>query len=467
MKSYRLWFQRDRDFPTFMRFRYEEVDVPLRDVLTKGVHPFELTTDVYHRDVSMLSQRLIKEANEKRHLVPELAQLGYCPQLSEPPRYSYEETKLDHMLKSLSEYVFYVERLSYTELLDIARKALARKWDHKLAKALLQGVLQDFNSMRDFLKSKDKKIKLSGYSDLDRYPLNENLSPQDFANHEKAVIHHALPTTNFRSTSFLSAITTHDGKGLLSLVPQIKHFEIVWREYPYKRGTALLENDIKYNCTFLGNFIRLVPSLPAREGVREAAKAIAERWRIGKGRFCFFTSIESIEEMLKDESCQIFFSSTNYMQAVEPIASEGEIAEKHIPSFRIGEIVTQQLPNESLKEVLRRYGKPMTGRKEQLLEKVAAVLCERYEEMLSFLDEHFRRQKYLRIFRTTSSSLFPFMQEANCVERSVLAMYIIKHLRGNAILDASHENDTYELEDLALALLRGEVTLHGNFVAVE
>jgi len=115
---------------------------------------------------------------------------------------------------------------------------------------------------------------------------------------------------------------------------------------------------------------------------------------------------------------------------------------------------------------LRRYGKPMTGRKEQLLEKVAAVLCEHYEEMLSFLDEHFKRQKYLRIFRTTSSSLFPFMLEANVVERTVLAMYIIKHLRGNAILDATHENDTFELEDLAGALLRGEVKITGNFVAV-
>jgi len=108
----------------------------------------------------------------------------------------------------------------------------------------------------------------------------------------------------------------------------------------------------------------------------------------------------------------------------------------------------------------------MTGKKEELLKKVAAVLCERYEEMLLMLDEHFCRQKYLRIFRTNTSSLFPFMLEANVVERTVLAMYIIKHLRGNAILDGNHENDTFELEDLAGALLRGEVKITGNFVAV-
>ena len=122
-------------------------------------------------------------------------------------------------------------------------------------------------------------------------------------------------------------------------------------------------NDIRYDCTLAGSLIRLVPTLPAPDGVREIAEAIAARWKIGEGRFCFFTSIENIEEMLQDERCHIFFSSTNYMMAVEPSASEGEIAEKHIRSFRIGEMITHQLPNESLKEVLRKYGKSMTGKK--------------------------------------------------------------------------------------------------------
>ena len=228
----------------------------------------------------------------------------------------------------------------------------------------------------------------------------------------------------------------------------------------------MLENDLKYNCTFLGNFIRFVPSLPARKGLREAAKVIAERWRTAKGKFCFFTSIEDVEKMLQDERCQIFFFSTNYMQSVQPDASEGEIAEKHIPSFRVGEITTQQLPNEALKEVLRRYGKPMTGKKGDLLKKVLLVLCERYEEMLPFLNEHFARQKYLKIARTINPSLFRFVQDANVVERTVLAMYIIKHPRGNAILDGNHENDTFELNDLARAMLCGEVKMTGDFVPV-
>lgn len=102
-----------------------------------------------------------------------------------------------------------------------------------------------------------------------------------------------------------------------------------------------------------------------------------------------------------------------------------------------------------------------------VMHQVADVLCERYEQMLPFLDEHFANQKYLRISPTVNATLFPFMQDASPVDRTVLAMYIIKHTRGDRILDASHENDAYELQDLAKALLRGDVTLHGNFVAVE
>jgi hypothetical protein len=45
-------------------------------------------------------------------------------------------------------------------------------------------------------------------------------------------------------------------------------------------------------------------------------------------------------------------------------------------------------------------------------------------------------------------------------------MYVLKHLRGNAILEADHENDTYDLEDLALALVNGRTSLTGAFLPV-
>jgi len=113
----------------------------------------------------MLPQSLAKEVNEKKHLVSQLAELGYCPEVSAPADFRYEESKLEHTLRTLTDSIFYVERLRYDELLEVGRKALARKWDDKLARLMLQSVRVDFNSIREFLKSKDNKVKLSGYSE--------------------------------------------------------------------------------------------------------------------------------------------------------------------------------------------------------------------------------------------------------------------------------------------------------------
>jgi hypothetical protein len=49
----------------------------------------------------------------------------------------------------------------------------------------------------------------------------------------------------------------------------------------------------------------------------------------------------------------------------------------------------------------------------------------------------------------------------------LLAMYAVKHVRGNTILEASHVNDTFELEDLARALIGGNVSVNGVFLRIE
>ncbi len=46
-------------------------------------------------------------------------------------------------------------------------------------------------------------------------------------------------------------------------------------------------------------------------------------------------------------------------------------------------------------------------------------------------------------------------------------MYALRHMRGNTILEARHINDTFELEDMARALIKEDVTVNGVFVKVE
>ena len=45
-------------------------------------------------------------------------------------------------------------------------------------------------------------------------------------------------------------------------------------------------------------------------------------------------------------------------------------------------------------------------------------------------------------------------------------MYLMKHLRGGAVLDPDHENNTYTVQELAQALLNQNVTLGGSFLRV-
>jgi len=49
----------------------------------------------------------------------------------------------------------------------------------------------------------------------------------------------------------------------------------------------------------------------------------------------------------------------------------------------------------------------------------------------------------------------------------LLTMYVLRHLRGNTILEATHENDTYDIPSLARALIKREVSLTGIFLRVE
>jgi hypothetical protein len=64
------------------------------------------------------------------------------------------------------------------------------------------------------------------------------------------------------------------------------------------------------------------------------------------------------------------------------------------------------------------------------------------------------------------SGRLPLLEDVPSLRNLLLTMYVIKHLRGGAILDASHENNTYTGEQLALALLVGKTGLSGAFLRV-
>jgi len=56
----------------------------------------------------------------------------------------------------------------------------------------------------------------------------------------------------------------------------------------------------------------------------------------------------------------------------------------------------------------------------------------------------------------------------DCDQRNlIVATYVLRELRGSVILEASHENDTYDSYSIARALVSRQVSLTGAFLLVE
>ncbi len=110
----------------------------------------------------------------------------------------------------------------------------------------------------------------------------------------------------------------------------------------------------------------------------------------------------------------------------------------------------------------------MTGRKEELLKKLYDLLADLYKEKEPEYTEYFSRNRFIRIKTTVGSFSKRFnVDDESMVNNTLLAMYVLKHLRGNSILEACHENNTFELKDLAKSLLNTEVSVTGHFLKVE
>jgi hypothetical protein len=83
----------------------------------------------------------------------------------------------------------------------------------------------------------------------------------------------------------------------------------------------------------------------------------------------------------------------------------------------------------------------MTGRKEELVDKLARLAVKSYETVKPRLDDCFAKRRFIRVERGSDGQHFPLL-EGYDIRHLLLTMYVMKHLRGNVILEARHENDT-------------------------
>ena len=203
-EAYRLFLEQDKDIPRFKRFNFEKEKVSVTKVLTEGIHPHLLAHDRYGRGTSHLIETIFKILNQQEFLVKELKDLGYCYEISPWTSYYYygsEGERLEENLERIRQNIYFVEKLSFEELLEIAKDQLMKNWSYEVVRKLVESCFfRDFNSLRSFLKGKKNEIKLKGYEDIKKYELHRILKLDDFSGKEKILISHGLPVTNFRSS---------------------------------------------------------------------------------------------------------------------------------------------------------------------------------------------------------------------------------------------------------------------------
>ena len=108
------------------------------------------------------------------------------------------------------------------------------------------------------------------------------------------------------------------------------------------------------------------------------------------------------------------------------------------------------------------------GNKAALVQRLAALSARLYGEREGELDGYFRDHRFIRAGMGSGQQFqtFPVLQGCS-LGNMVLTMYLLRHLRGDAIVQADYEDDSYDLADLALALLERRVQLSGSFLWVE
>ena len=455
LQTFKLWLEPDRDIPQFHRLRWSTVSVSIEDVLLHGVHPWS-GPDKH----PTLCEATLKLVNDETARVPELVQFGYCGDVNVLSGYAWDKpSKFDRVLQAIHEHVYFVDDLTYLELLNIAKTMLRSQWTHSMVREMARAAYPGFQELRQFLKSKDKKIKLSSYEDVDQYDLAKVLTLDDFEQRDNLIISHAIPTLNFRKASFLAKVT--DEQGRLRLVPEIRNVTLT--ETPLKPDDV----HVVWHVAREGSMWRFRPDIGDAKAKRQHTQEFAARWRTDEGRLCFTTTTEKLIGMVERKVVEPSFPSLNYNSAEHAPTACAVVDSSHVKAFHIGRYARAGTTGDQLKDILHQYEVSMTGNKEQLLQKLAALAATKYRERLPEMDRFFSGHRFVRM-RSAPSNVaeLPLIEGLAYLRNLVLTMYAVKHLRGDAILEATHRNDTYTEDELAHALLTGKVSLTGAFLRV-
>jgi hypothetical protein len=459
MKIYgmKVWLEPDHRIPAFLRLGYERIEVPIKDVLLKGIHPESVmgVSGDYCQAAELFSRKL----NEAEHRFDSLSvqHLNAEIVMAQHGNYHDRRTALERTLEMVGHGVYFAEDVSYDRIVKLARKYVSSHWSHERAWNLLRSSRSGFSELRAFLKQKHPKLKVGSYDDMNDLDLANLLSVGDFMDEEQSLVLEALCCRNFRKVSALRGLT--DDRHRLRFRDRIDWFELV-----INNGRLHDHGQVKYSCGVHGNMVHFEPELTHAVAQRKFAKEFARSYRTSGGDYCFVASMARLQEILDREEVAVRFSNVRYLQRIYPLNSSARLRKEQIPRFGITWRKMETL--DQFRDALRAHGWKISGRKSDLVKRTAKLAADRYAEIAPMLSEWFSDQRFVRVPKDqTFAEPFPLLEDES-LKNLLLSMFLLRHLRGNTVVDTNHENQSVQPEDMAEALLNGKASLTGCFLKV-
>ena len=162
----------------------------------------------------------------------------------------------------------------------------------------------------------------------------------------------------------------------------------------------------------------------------------------------------------------------------EPVKAEhaSVVDDIKVPRFVVPATLTDARTNKELRKALAYHHEKVSGTKAEMVKRIVGVCVKLYEKHRRKLRKLFRG-RYVRLnpYSTVEGRGFDIDLEPRYggagpadtpLKGTVIAMFVMKHLRADRILDPAYENTAYGADDLARALLARQVTVQGTFVGV-
>lgn len=351
------------------------------------------------------------------------------------------------------------ENVSYNNMLSAAREYLIQEWTPPKAASVIRSICPTISMFRSWIKHIDKTVKIRSYDSIVDIPNICQLITPYTEGIETTVIKHVF------EYNFPTVISDSELNSLLSLDCRIKSSDPIEGKVRCRCESRAVY--ISYN---KDNTFKIYPHATSDRPLQEVDIILNDLGAVKKREVDFTgeTPEINITEMYNSGKLNLFPNEHNNKTHPKVMLKSytGEDAISTMQTYSYIKCSSMKIPD--LKSILDAYNMKSTGNKEDLVDLVAELVDTQYHVLAGELDELYKGKQLIKVQRARSSynagreicktkfHVQPSTPEYITIN-NVLYAYIWMHLRNNAILDPTYENNMYSVVELIKAFEAGRI----------